>query len=150
MAFHPTKARFIAVVYRVNSPRIIHETIDDETIVIDFDSGTYYSARGIANRVWQWIVSGADLPCLIDGIAAECNATPDLIRAGVVDFVNELVTRELVAEMSATSLSPVTVPPTQATLAYSPPLLEVYTDMQELLLLDPIHEVGEQGWPQPR
>jgi hypothetical protein len=27
------------------------------------------------------------------------------------------------------------------------PALEKYTDMEELLLLDPIHEVDETGWP---
>ena len=27
------------------------------------------------------------------------------------------------------------------------PRLDKYTDMQELLLLDPIHEVDERGWP---
>jgi len=27
------------------------------------------------------------------------------------------------------------------------PVLERYTDMQELLLIDPIHDVDETGWP---
>ena len=30
---------------------------------------------------------------------------------------------------------------------YESPQLEQYSDMSELLLLDPIHEVDEQGWP---
>ena len=33
-------------------------------------------------------------------------------------------------------------------LSFSPPTLEKYTDMEELLALDPIHEVNEVvGWP---
>jgi hypothetical protein len=36
-------------------------------------------------------------------------------------------------------------------LAFTQPVLEVYTDMQDLLLLDPIHEVDEEaGWPSPK
>jgi hypothetical protein len=27
------------------------------------------------------------------------------------------------------------------------PIFEVYTDMQDLLLFDPIHEVDNSGWP---
>ena len=27
------------------------------------------------------------------------------------------------------------------------PMIESYDDMADLLLLDPVHEVGEQGWP---
>jgi hypothetical protein len=34
--------------------------------------------------------------------------------------------------------------------AFGPPRLQKFTDMQELLLLDPIHEVDEAGWPHTR
>jgi hypothetical protein len=30
---------------------------------------------------------------------------------------------------------------------FEAPVLNRYTDMQDLLLLDPIHEVDETGWP---
>ena len=30
---------------------------------------------------------------------------------------------------------------------FVPPTLEKYTDMQDLVLLDPVHEVDERGWP---
>ena len=33
---------------------------------------------------------------------------------------------------------------------YSPPVLNSYTDMEELLLLDPIHDVDQAGWPMPK
>jgi hypothetical protein len=33
---------------------------------------------------------------------------------------------------------------------FSRPILTKYTDMKELLLLDPIHEVDETGWPNPK
>ena len=32
-------------------------------------------------------------------------------------------------------------------LSFEAPILHKYTDMQDLLLLDPIHEVDEAGWP---
>jgi hypothetical protein len=33
---------------------------------------------------------------------------------------------------------------------FEPPLLEKYTDMQDLVLLDPVHEVDSTGWPAPK
>jgi hypothetical protein len=33
--------------------------------------------------------------------------------------------------------------------AFEPPLLEKFTDMEDLLLLDPVHEVDGRGWPHP-
>ena len=32
-------------------------------------------------------------------------------------------------------------------MRFEAPALQVYTDMEDLLLLDPIHEVDEMGWP---
>ena len=34
--------------------------------------------------------------------------------------------------------------------SFEAPILHKYTDMQDLLLLDPIHEVDEAGWPVAR
>jgi hypothetical protein len=33
---------------------------------------------------------------------------------------------------------------------FAAPALNTFSDMQELLLLDPIHEVDEAGWPVAR
>jgi len=33
---------------------------------------------------------------------------------------------------------------------FQPPTLNKYTDMRDMLLLDPIHDVGESGWPVPK
>ena len=33
---------------------------------------------------------------------------------------------------------------------FRPPVLERHSDMQDLLVLDPIHDVGEMGWPNPK
>ena len=38
-------------------------------------------------------------------------------------------------------------PPQQDNLNFEKPVLQKHTDMQELLLLDPIHEIDEKGWP---
>jgi hypothetical protein len=30
---------------------------------------------------------------------------------------------------------------------FTDPVIEIYTDLQDLLLLDPIHDVDDRGWP---
>ena len=44
---------------RVNSPHVIHETIDGEVIVINLASGNYYSVKGAGADVWDVIESVA-------------------------------------------------------------------------------------------
>ncbi len=72
----------------------------------------------------------------------------------IIDDINALVAT-LQAEELIVPMSDAGAPPRVNSLAttpaaktpYSAPLFERFDDMQELLLLDPIHEVGEEGWP---
>lgn len=65
----------------------------------------------------------------------------------VTRFIAELARLNLIvpAELTADLTAEIEVP---ASDEFQPPALESYTDMQDLLLLDPIHEVDEMGWPQ--
>jgi Coenzyme PQQ synthesis protein D (PqqD) len=137
---------------RVNSPNVIHETIEGEVVLIDLKTGTYYSLRDTGAAVWQALQNGADA----DGIAAELRSRYD----GSDEQIHEAV-RQLLAELEREGLiradegaAASAVPPSAsdngaARLPFSAPVLEKHTDMQDLILLDPVHEVGAEGWPHP-
>ena len=40
--------------------------------------------------------------------------------------------------------------PETGSIPFDAPILKRYTDQQELLLLDPIHEVDDIGWPREK
>jgi hypothetical protein len=128
--------------YRLNSPSVIHETIDDEVVIINLDKGHYYSLDGCGARIWKGLVGGASASAIasgLEGASAE-------IEAGVLALAAEQESEGLiVAADSETAAPPFDGPP----LAYEPVELQRYSDMEELLLLDPIHEVDQQGWPHP-
>jgi hypothetical protein len=44
---------------------------------------------------------------------------------------------------------PLVLPVTGPKLPFAAPALDAYHDLQSLFLLDPVHEVGDRGWPQP-
>jgi hypothetical protein len=46
-------------------------------------------------------------------------------------------------------VTPFDSPAPIGTAEFHAPVLQVYSDMQDLLLLDPIHEVDATGWPMP-
>ena len=68
--------------------------------------------------------------------------------ASIVDELSrhELIVRRRAANGNAAAPSPPASNGGSAS-ADVEPQLSSYTDMQELLLLDPIHEVDESGWP---
>ena len=54
--------------FRIDTPRVIHETIDDEVVIIDFDSGSYYSLDKAGAVIWGFIERGASLGGIIEGV----------------------------------------------------------------------------------
>ncbi|PZF76152.1 hypothetical protein DK847_13150 [Aestuariivirga litoralis] len=131
--------------YRPNEPDVVSEILDGEAVVIHLQSGTYYSLRDAALDVWQGLAAGwtADdiAACLADdaGVARESVAEP------VADFVAQLVAEELVVPYATAGRD--AARPFAPRGVFAAPQLQKFTDMQEMLLIDPIHEVTEAGWP---
>jgi hypothetical protein len=139
---------------RVNAPEVIHEVIDGEVIVINLVSGTYYSLRGAGADVWDVIGSspGVDASTIAAELARRFDRPSDSLEREIADFLEALTREELVAETEGgvnASIPASEALPSGGGKAFEPALLEKYTDMQDLVLIDPVHEIGATGWPQP-
>lgn len=136
--------------HRINSPGVIHQMMDGEAVVINLDTGHYYSLTGAAASIWArldagWVTSeiAAQLPKDFEGTPANC---PELVER----FVHELRTENLIVPATTSQIPSLETPDSSEKKGkFSPPELKKFTDMSELLLLDPVHEVGEGGWPHP-
>jgi Coenzyme PQQ synthesis protein D (PqqD) len=140
---------------KINVPKIVHETIDGETVILNLDNGNYYSLLGVGADIWRCIEQGDSVKEIIEKIRRvyECEGIdPD---AAVNEFVSELLKETLtVPGNSATSaggqrsFAPGEADFHKKKKRFQAPVLNKYSDMQDLLLLDPIHEVDEEaGWP---
>jgi Coenzyme PQQ synthesis protein D (PqqD) len=131
--------------------RIIHETIDGEVIIVHLDTGAYYSLRDVAARVWTLLDAGATATEIVDRIDLEYDSRRGEIEVAVGDFLRELDAEGLVfpAQASAANVEREMDDHDQPSVrrVFAPPALEKHTDMQDLILLDPVHEVDARGWP---
>jgi hypothetical protein len=137
--------------YRVNRPKVVYEVFEDETVLINLDSGSYYSFSGSGALIWDCIIRGDSVGSVIENLQ-ERFCGMDGIGPAVEDFMRELVQENLVVEASSRADKNVKQEKKEsARLAqFERPVLQKYSDMQDLLLLDPIHEVDETGWPSAR
>jgi hypothetical protein len=135
------------------NPQAIHETIEGETIVIDLESGTYFSLQGSAPAIWNALAEGQSDAQIVERLQMLYTAEASDIEAAVARFLQELVSDRLIAPIengAAQSASGVVSQEAVAAedrAAFVTPRLERYTDMQEIILLDPVHKVDSQGWP---
>jgi Coenzyme PQQ synthesis protein D (PqqD) len=139
---------------QINLRQIVHETIDGETILIHLGTGTYYSLDGVAAEVWAHLASGLSDEETIASMQASYAVEPTLVQSTVGAFVAELVAEGLLIEggtgAEGTAEADATEPEGRqgSRAAFVPPVLHKYTDMQEFMLVDPIHDVdAEAGWP---
>ena len=78
----------------------------------------------------------------------------DTIERAVNQLLDELREEELIVADDANGKLPsndnvagTTKPEASPRAEFRTPIFEKFTDMQELILLDPIHQVDEAGWP---
>jgi hypothetical protein len=126
---------------------VVREAFDDEVVIINLDSGTYYSLNGSGVTVWTTIEDGATLERIVMVMAAHYHAETAKIEADVRQLIDRLLTEQLICEVPAGTNEAGSVSSKGERRQYEPPELSVFTDMQELLRLDPVHDVDNTGWP---
>lgn len=132
--------------WRANAPDVISETIDGETIILHLGNGFYYSAGGSGALAWSLLSQAVPVQETAALVALHYETDGEDVAAAMADFVEQLSAEGLVVPADEVAAPDLAVPLTRK--AWEPPSLSKFTDMEDLLLLDPVHEVNPtQGWP---
>ncbi|WP_404310707.1 PqqD family protein [Neorhodopirellula lusitana] len=139
-----------ATCYRLNEPQVLGELLDGEYVIIHFDTGCYYSVRDTAADVCRLLFAGVDKASVIELLDRQYSAEQVDIAQAVLTFINGLVEQQLIVEVDAGSNADHadSLDPAKLSAKFVVPVFEQYDDMADQLLLDPIHEIDERGWPQ--
>lgn len=134
--------------YKISHPQIIEETFDDEVVIVDLSQGTYFSLVGSGSTIWNLALKGADESQIVAQIVSQTDADETELQDVTQQFLQQLQNEGLliVADDIEYSNENKAAPET-ARKAFEKPQLQKFSDMQALLMLDPIHEVDEAGWP---
>jgi len=137
----------MSTLYKINRPKVISEAFEDEVVAVNFDTGSYYGMRNTALTIWNLLEQGASTQTLTCRMTSLYHGDQQAISEAVSQFLDQLRTHNLIAEASAAQADHGPEAATNHRGPWEPPVLSVYEDMKDLLLLDPIHDVDEQGWP---
>lgn len=135
--------------FELNSPKIIGEVIDGEVMIIDLVSGIYFNLTGTSAATWPLLVSGMPLHAIVASVSGSCEPEVDAaaIARDLAVFVDRLFAEDIVRESS--SATPAAAVPPLSNATYTGFAINRYDDMRALLVVDPVHEVGDFGWPPP-
>ncbi len=134
-------AHFVA-----NIGNVAHENFDDETVLINFERGTFFSLRGSAQAIWGMLQTPVAMADLLAALDAAHGGLPDEAPAAVAAMLDELCAEDCVLRTDA----PASPPPTPAAAGgpFAPPLVQAFHDLHDLIAIDPVHEAHKfHGWP---
>jgi hypothetical protein len=127
---------------RVNQPSVIFDEAEGVVVIINLVSGHYFRLGDGTSTLWNLLTVG----CTFESLAQSCRNPDDLVRdwPGIRD---ELIKHELVTLEAAGDTPQLSLPAWD----YRQFSIEPFTDLEDILGLDPIHEVDPvRGWPHAR
>jgi hypothetical protein len=142
--------------FKLNAPAVVSEIIDGEAVIMHLKSGNYYSTEHVGSQIWSLLEQGLSRGQILDTLTVRYPVAALELGASLDAFVAELLAQDLVCEIAAEPATSIRAAPAASSLAngaarpFAAPVLNVYSDMKDLLLLDPIHDVDEIGWPTPK
>lgn len=111
-----------------SSPDVVHEDFDGDLVILNLQTGAYFGLNPAAATLWNEIMAGRD-PAQAAGDAG-------------AQFVSRL------QELGLVIPSDTPAEPTAPLTLGAAPVIDAYSDLSDLILADPIHDVDEAaGWP---
>jgi hypothetical protein len=129
---------------RINEPHVVFETFDEEVVLVNLNTGNYYSLRGSGPKILYALNAGTSTEELAEAIGRSGGNPVNALQDDLNALVCRLIEADILVEAKREPC------PAKWHEPYETPLLEAYTDMQELLLLDPVHDVDADGWPKAK
>ena len=107
--------------------------------MIHNDSGVFYSLKGRAIAVWRALTVGLDAAGLDAGLRPASPEEADTVQRMLAEFESNGI--------AVPSVSPTCAVPDLAGSGLGPARFESNSDFDDLIRLDPIHDVADSGWP---
>ena len=133
---------------RINESDISSERLNGETIIISFSNGSYYNAAGTAAdllfliskqihpEMWSEILAKA-----FSGYGEDSDHITFFIEKGLSEGILKITDEESLIRKV------IDLPNDTVRDNWIEPKLDKYEDFQDLLMVDPIHDTTEEGWP---
>lgn len=138
--------------FECNASDVVFENFGDEVILLNLRSGNYYSLDPLAMLYWEYLSQGVPPRQIAAHICGcyEGNVDEASIASDLADLFVEFQSEGLIRPSGiARALPDVTIATARPPAAYARPTISKFDDVAEMLLLDPVHDVSEVGWPHP-
>ncbi|MBX9773734.1 MAG: PqqD family protein [Xanthobacteraceae bacterium] len=133
--------------YAFNSADFAFETFANEIVVLNVVEGTYFAFGGSSIDIWDALANRRPVQAIVDATAARHGVPARLVEQELSNFIAKLAAEKILLAAQPAD-DPISLPASPPTRGFQPFSFEKHDDMEDLLTLDPIHDVDpERGWP---
>jgi hypothetical protein len=125
--------------FSTDNPALVSRRFDNEIVIANYVTGAYYSLTGSGAEIWLGLRAGVSVEEIATRLGANNVATE--VDAFVTRLGDEAIIAPVDSPIHRVAWSPA------PGFKFSSPLLERFDDLRDLLLLDPVHDVDDIGWP---
>jgi hypothetical protein len=133
--------------FKLNENLISMERLDGEVIIISFATGKYYSSSETGADV-LWLLKQSVDPTAWEKILKNRFNMDEFPFLDVFNFLKKCHLEGIVAEFNGELSGQPDLPVDYDLKSWKTPELLAFADLQDLLMVDPIHDSSLEGWPQ--
>jgi len=140
---------------RLPAKGVATDILDNEVVIVNLTTGHYFSTDGVGCEVWQLLAAGTPVGEVVSTLRDRYTGGGE---EAIEPYVHDIVRRAL--DMGLMVIDDGSDPSTTAAPAPSdilepaaegqpfvPAVFLGFDDLESLLMLDPVHEVDDKGWP---
>lgn len=79
--------------------RVLIQRAEDQTVLLEVDSGTYFSLNDVGARVWELCDGEHSVDDIVSTICGEYNAAQMAVRPDVIELLEHLRAESLLVEV---------------------------------------------------
>lgn len=133
--------------YTVYDNNIISDVFGEEVVLVNLESGVYYSLRGSATQIWIRLFNQYSTSEIVSELKRIYQVVEWDLVTDINQFVSQLIDLKIIKLSTDITNKSIEFVSSDLLKEYNSPVVETFSDMQEILLLDPVHDVDKAGWP---
>ncbi len=136
--------------YKTAGLHVVHQNIVGEVIIVDLRAGTYFSLTETASFIWEALINEFTRDEIVDEVFNIFDGSREDVEKAVDQLLEQLVADNLIVKAEPTEQSRpavINMAPVAAKRPFVKPVVQKYSDMEDILVLDPIHDFDDAGWP---
>ena len=127
--------------FRLNAPAVVFDASADDTVIINLVSGRYFRLDAASSLAWNALLASGSREAFV---ASASNSSE--LEASIDKMIAALTAEQLIVSAPESDASA-----DAASWAFAGFSLESFSDLEDILGLDPIHEADpDTGWPAAR